>query len=203
MGIITPGDVRDHHAALTSTAKDDLLERLIDRVDELMALWCGFPRTTDGRRTLGEATYLLRPPGPLADRRGIFLGVKPCIEIESAYVSGDWSFGSSDLLASTEYDLDTDTGILWLLPAATHEWLDDPRANKITVTAGHAVTPHGLIAITASAVAGVLRASTTDPNLLSASAGGQSVSMAAAKSLLSEQTRNDLGPFRILENLIA
>lgn len=206
MPLITPDQVREHFAALVGRTADDLVLALIDRADGLMAGYCGWPPTVDGRLTMQASTYLRHPRRPLADnKRGLFLGVRPAVSITSIYVSADEQYTAADLLASTEYELDTETGIVWLdTTAAAHSWIDAPgrhRGNRVRFVAGwhQGDVPPDVVALAASTVAHLFRRRNTADGLTSASSGGQSVATRTLVSMLPDEVRTGLSPWRILE----
>ncbi len=190
MSLVTTAQVRQHYPALTGD--EVLLTTMIEQVDGLMAGACGFPVADNGLRTMQSATYT-RYPVPLMDPRVVSLGV-PIVSVTSAHVSVDWTYGSVDAITLT--DIVIDGASLILKPGAGKSWSMSSRVNRCVVVGGYATTPPALIAITAAAVRHLLHGRHTGP-LLSASAGGQSVSMAAPSDLLPPEVLEALTPYTI------
>lgn len=190
MPLATTAQVRQHYSALTGD--EVLLTTMIEQVDGLMAGACGFPVADSGVHTLQSATYT-RYPVPLMDPRVVSVGV-PIASVTSAHVSIDWSYGSGDAVTLT--DIVIDGASLVIKPNASKTWSLQSRVNRVVVVGGYATTPPALIAITAAAVRHMLHGRHTGP-LLSASAGGQSISVAAPADLLPPEVLSALAPFTI------
>ena len=190
MSLVTTAQVRQHYPALTGD--EVLLTTMIAQADGLMAGACGFPTADSGVHTLQSTTYT-RYPVPLMDPRVVSLGV-PIVSVTSAHVSVDWTYGSVD--AVTLSDLVIDGSSLILKPNAGKAWSMSSRVNRCVVVGGYATTPPALVAITATAVRHLLHGRHTGP-LLSSSAGGQSMSVAAATDLLPPEVVAALAPYTI------
>lgn len=176
MALITPGQVREHYPALQGTAEDVRLATLIERADELMAAYCGFPRPAGAgtRRTLEDASYVSYVDGPRADvPRLLDLPVYPVVSVESVHVDELWAYDAATLVDPAQYTLVPETGELYLTATATVAWVSAPRAQRVAYTAGFAATPPGLVAIAAAAVRHLLD-SGHGAGLTSLSAGGTS-----------------------------
>lgn len=187
---MTPAQVRQHYPALTGD--DGLISTMVEQVDGLMAGVCGFPVADSGIRTMQSTTYT-RYPIPLMDPQVVRLGV-PIVSVTSAHVSVDWTYGSGDAVTLT--DIVIDGASLILKPTASKAWSMSYRVNRAVVVGGYGTTPPALIAITAAAVRHMLHGRHTGP-LLSASAGGQSMSVAAPADILPPDVIAALAPFTV------
>ena len=147
--MITAAQFREHFPQLEGTAEDTLLDTFIARADGLMADYCGFPMPDAGdARTLGDETYTRRLDGPmLSNRKALCLGVRPVVSITSVDADG------TALTENTDYEVDREEGILWLLPGgALTNWPVGHRVIEVELVAGFATAPPALVAITAMAV---------------------------------------------------
>jgi hypothetical protein len=139
---VTAKDFRDRYPALSSTAQDALLGRLIPQVDSAIARFCGWPQTDAGICTLEEATYTMYPTPRSSQPRELPVGL-PLVSITSAHISEVWTYDSASLVASGDLLLDTELRAVWLTPSHGGEWSEVPRANKLVVVAGYDATPDG------------------------------------------------------------
>lgn len=191
MALITAAQFREHYPALSGTAEDTLLDTLIARADEALARACGYPQTDAGAWTLEDATYTFYLPAPsCSEPRRIELPVCPVVSITSAYSDPNEDYGAETQIASGDMVLDSQRGDIWLTPDATLSWSLGGRSNKVTVVAGYATTPPGLVAICAMQVRHLWNLRNTQGR---ESAQQQPDALAAIPSLVEQM----LGPYRI------
>lgn len=139
MALITQDQLKARMPQYTGTALDTLHTDLVDRADSLMAYFCGFPFADSAvRPTLTDQTYTLYLDGPRPTQpRALDLGIRPIVSVTSIYQSLDWTYGSGDLVDSTDYVLDAENGLVWIKPNAQDAWQTGPRVIKATVVAGY------------------------------------------------------------------
>jgi hypothetical protein len=199
MALITAAQFREHFPALTGTAEDTLLDTLIGRADDLMAAWCGYPPydSGGGLHSLEDQTYTFYPSGPAWDEpRKMILPIKPIQSITSAYVDENEDYGSSTQVASGDMVLDGFRGEIWLTPDASSSWATGGRANKITVVAGFASIPAGLVAIAAAEVRHLLDLRRVQGQG-QVTQGGQSTTRNDLDALVPQLVRDGLAPYVI------
>jgi hypothetical protein len=197
MAVLTPAEFRDHYPALIGSSEDALLETLIGRADEWMARYLGFPATSTGTYTLEDATYILYPRRPDRDEpRKIVLPVRPIVSITSAYVDLEEAYGSDTEVASGDMVLDATAGAIWLTRSSPSAWAHGTRANKITVVAGYATTPGGLVVATALFVRHLLDLYRTS-GVAASTLAGQSETRSDPGRLMPGPVRELLEPYRV------
>lgn len=196
MSLITPAQVREHHAHLTGSAEDALLTTLIAQADAYMSAFCEFPTTDSGLQTLEDETYTLKIGAPWAgDARRLDLGIRPIVNISSVTLdTSGGEFTYSTTVQNTEYVIDNQAGQLWLKTTSTNAWLTGPLANKVVAVAGFATTPLHLVAIAADAVVHLLQ-QRKSRGLEDVSVGGASVSRPDALRHLPQRVQDALSPF--------
>lgn len=195
MPLITAAQVREHTPQIKGTAEDANFEKVVARADALMAAYCRWPRTSTGVHTMQSATYVLRPRPRHGEPRALDYDLRWVGSITSAYIDPQWEFGSSTQVDSGDMEIDNDEGCLWLIPTASSHsaWSPEPRANKVTLVAGFATTPEGIIVAAAFAVRHLLGRGRTGGD--QRSAAGESVTPSDADTLLPHATKEALGPY--------
>ena len=200
MALISQAQLKARLPQYTGTALDTTHADLVDRADSLMAHYCGFPLADSAvRPSLESATYTLRLDGPrFREPRALDLGVRPVISITSIYQSLDWSFGAGDLVDSSDYELDKETGLVWVVPNASDAWLSGPRAIKATVVAGFATLDdsHPLVEMCALVVQHLI----DRPNVqgkLNVGSAGSTLTLGELDTLIPEAVRHALGPYQL------
>lgn len=143
VALITADQAKVYLPGLTGTDTDTTLNTLIARAEEMLAEWLDYPAVL-GVRSMASTVYTamrLDGPGGTVLRLPAF----PIVSIASIYDDPALAFGSSTLLASTDYEYDAGTGKVYLLPTGTHgAWSTGERVIKVTFTAGFASTPPSL-----------------------------------------------------------
>lgn len=184
---------------VTGTSRDAVLDDLIGVVDGLFAQFCGYPVASSATLpTMESSTYVLRLDGPrYREPRALDLGIRPVSSVTSVYVDSTWSFpSSSEYVEGTDFELDGDAGVLWLLPTSSDGWTRAPRAIKATVVAGWTTLAddHPLVELVAQTVKHLLDA----PHVRgkrSISVSGQTVQPDDLDDLLPAAVRARLAPF--------
>lgn len=139
MALISAANVRAEVQGLTS-ADDTELGLLIAEADALAASYLYFPpvsATPTAAPTLSVSTYVDYLDGPARDDyTRLDLRVRPVASITSIYDDPDRLYGAGELVASSEYTLDGEAGVVRIDGDATHAWTTARRAIKVTYTAG-------------------------------------------------------------------
>jgi hypothetical protein len=143
MAIATAAQMRGYIRALTGTSEDTLLDTLILRFDRIGSSYCGFP-TASNLSTFENNTYTHYFDGDGTDR--LQLRVVPANTISSVYVDVNRSYGSDSLVASSDYTLDTDLGLLLLNTDSDQgSFSTGYRSVKVTYTAGFTSIPNAVV----------------------------------------------------------
>ena len=138
MALITAAQVREHVPQISGSADDTTLNTMVTRADALLAVFCGWPRTSTGIHTLEVATYVLYP-FPESDRpRALSHGLRWVGSITSAYVDENEEYGASTAVASGDMRIDNDEGVVWLKTTASSAWSSNKtgQPNKLTIVNG-------------------------------------------------------------------
>jgi len=124
---------------LDSGADADLTT-LITRAESSIADYLGFPpATVGGAAVINSAAYTLYLDAPMTvNERVLQLPVKPITAVASVHDDALWAYGSSELVASSQYTIVGELGQIWLNPDATHAWSKSFRAIRVILTAGFA-----------------------------------------------------------------
>ena len=142
MALVTAAEARAYIRGLTGTAEDATLDTIIGRVDGLFASWLGFPLSggATGYATIEDRTYTHFLDGP--SRPGeLRLPVRPVVSITSIHDDPNLTYGSDDLVASADYTLYGDDGLVVLNETASHSWFSARRTIKIVYVAGFQTVP--------------------------------------------------------------
>ena len=122
MAIITAAQARLMIPQLTGTAEDTDIDTMIARADAVFGRWLGYPRaSTSTQSTVESTTYTHYLHGPMTtNKRAIMLPVRPVVSVTSVHDDTNLDYGSSFLVASGDYTIDTERGIVELNPDSTH-----------------------------------------------------------------------------------
>ncbi len=143
MALTTAATVRGYIRALTGTSEDTLLNTLIARFDDVASAWCGFP-VNSNQSTFENNTYTHYFTGDGSDR--LELRIHPANTITTVHVDVDRSYGSSSLVASSDYELFSDQGLLLLKTDSDQgSFTTGYRSVKVVYTAGYTSIPDGLV----------------------------------------------------------
>ena len=143
MAIATAANVRDYIRALTGTGEDTLLNSLILRFDRVGSSFCGFP-TASNLSTFENNTYTHYFDGDGSDR--LQLRVVPANTITSVHVDVNREYGSDSLVASSDYELFTDEGLLLLKTDSDQgSFSTGYRSIKVVYTAGFTAIPDAIV----------------------------------------------------------
>ena len=196
MALVTAAEARLAIPALTSTGEDTNLDRLIDRAGAFMAAWCGYqPAAVGGVPTLEDVAYTLYLDGPGGIE--LALPVGPLVSVASVYSDPLREYGSSVLVASSDYTLDGYRSLVILKESSTQgAWDTGYRSIKITATAGFTTVPADIKQAAIQLIAHWWR--------LRRQAGKKSVSQEGGSVTLADETMPPqvaqiLGPYRLAE----
>ena len=147
MAWVTIADGNRELPELSGSGSDTLLTALLARADTILASYSGYePATAGASPTLQSASYTEYPAPWQVEDEGITLRLlhAPVTAVSSIYDSPDRSYGSSDLVASTDYDLRAN-GTVVLVYNNTHgAWSKYHDALKVAYTAGYTTPTYGL-----------------------------------------------------------
>tara|TARA_R110000824_G_scaffold249220_9_gene438192 strand:- start:870 stop:1472 length:603 start_codon:yes stop_codon:yes gene_type:complete len=199
MALLDAATVREYIPALTGTAEDSQIESYIARFGALAAEWCGYPAATVG----GNPTFEVVSYTDYLDGSGskyLKLPVTPITGVTSAHVDIDRVYGSANLVASGDYDLFGDEGLLILKQTSVQgEWDAGTRTVKIIYTSGFSTTPMAIKHACAIQVAHWYSAR-SHIGKTSVTQGGGSASVATLELL--PETRQALGPYRLASSFM-
>ena len=119
---------------------------MIARVETAIARFIGFPVPDSGQSTtLDSVAYTFFLDGPSSwSNRVLQLPIFPVTAVTNVYVDSLRVYGSSTIVASSEYDLDIQPGILILKETSSKTWDKGYRYIKAQVTAGWSPAPRDL-----------------------------------------------------------
>ena len=142
MAVITAAEARLLVPSLKGTTEDTNLNTYISRAESMLAGWLGFGATAaGGAPTLEDVTYTRYYEGDLGGDT-LTLGIQPVASVTSIHDDPDWSYGANQLVASSDYTLDGETGIVHLNPLGGHGGFStQKRAIKAVFVAGFATIP--------------------------------------------------------------
>lgn len=143
MALATAAQMRGYIRSLTGTGEDTILNTFIARFDEVGSAYCGFP-VASNQTTFENNTYTHYFDGDGSDR--LQLRVIPANAITTVHVDTDRSYGSSTLVASGDYTLFTDSGLLLLdTDSDQGSFSTGYRSVKVVYTGGHTTVPDGIV----------------------------------------------------------
>ena len=192
MALTTAATVRNYIRALTGTGEDTLLDTLIARFDDVASAYCGFP-VNSNQSTFENNTYTHYFDGDGTDV--LYLRVVPVNTITSVHVDVNRAYGSSTLVDSSDYAIDTALGLLLLNTDSTQGAFNRGyRSVKVVYTAGYTTIPDGIVHACGIQVNHwYMNRDTIDKTSIN-----QNQSSIAVRSLeLLPSVRQALGPYRI------
>jgi hypothetical protein len=141
VAVVSGSECRLYIRGLTGTAEDTNIETIVDRVNPVVARYLGWPLMSSGVYSLSSGTYIVYLTGDGSKR--LDLPIIPTTAISSIYDDPELSYDdSADLVASSDYTLYANEGIVMLKHDSTHGyWTKTPRAIKVTMTAGFSTVP--------------------------------------------------------------
>lgn len=141
MALMTGAEARVYIRGISGSAEDTNIGTLIDRVDAMIAAYIGLPKHPDGTFSVGDGNYILYLTGD--GTKTLQLPVIPTTAIGSIYDDPDLAYDdSADLVASSDYTLYSNEGLVILDKDSTHAaWSTTHRALKVTMTGGFATAP--------------------------------------------------------------
>tara|TARA_R110002020_G_scaffold288239_1_gene503719 strand:+ start:31 stop:642 length:612 start_codon:yes stop_codon:yes gene_type:complete len=136
MALMSAAALYPYLPGLDSGADGDL-NTIIARSESAIADYLGFaPASVGAPAVLTTTTYTLYLDGPSTEPRMIQLPIKPVASITTIHDDVNWDYGSSELVAASNYTLVGEKGQVWLNPDASHVWSTAPRALKIVFVGG-------------------------------------------------------------------
>lgn len=151
MAILTAAQAREYLPGITGTDQDSRIETLIARAEAAIARRLHFPpASAGGARSLESATYthyVGRSPAVLRESATTLrLPVHPVTAITTIHDDTDWSYGASSLVASSDYVLDGEAGVVTLTPTADHGgWSTEQGAVRVVYVAGWTSDPGDIV----------------------------------------------------------
>ena len=117
--------------------QDNATQRALAAAESQIAKRLGWPRPGVGLpRTLRTATYTARLNGPDAlNSRALLPNPHFVTSVTSINQDSNWTFGSSTLVTSTDYELMED-GEVWTTPLGTTSWICSPKSIQVIFVAG-------------------------------------------------------------------
>ena len=145
MSFMTAAQARLYIPSMTGSGSDTDLDALIGRLHRVFAWYLGFQPATAGANPVITATNYTQY---MTANGGVELRLPylPVQSIGSIYDDADRVYGASTLVASGDYDLHGDTGLVILKSTASHgEWSSAHRAIKVTFNAGFSSVPGAIV----------------------------------------------------------
>lgn len=143
MAIMTAAEARLYIRGITGTGEDTNIDSLIARADALFAGYIGLPSPTVGKSNAGR-----QHPHHLSDGPGsqyLQLPFLPVQSITSIHDNDERDYGSLDLVASGDYDLFGDEGLVRLKDDSAHGTFSDiKRAIKVVAVIGYTTIPQAI-----------------------------------------------------------
>ena len=125
---------------LSGSSQDTLIGGYVDAAESTIAAYLGMPPYLGSASTLAVQSYTLYPHGdgsPVLE-----LGISPAVAVTSVHISRVRDYSANNLLASTEYTLETGAGQIVLDWDGDYStWPRGDRVIKAVVTAGYATLP--------------------------------------------------------------
>jgi len=146
MALVSASTLKEYLPEISGTALDSDLDSLIARVETAIARFIGFPVPDSGQSpTLDSGAYTFFLDGPSSwSNRVLQLPIFPVSAVTNVYVDSLRVYGASTIVASSEYDLDIQPGILILKETSSATWDKGYRYIKAQVTAGWSTAPRDL-----------------------------------------------------------
>lgn len=197
--MITAAEARVYIPALTSTAQDTELNTLISRADGVLAAWCGFPPASAGAApTLEDTTYTLYLDGPGGNT--LQVPIWPIVSVTTIHDDPLLAYGSEDLVASGDYTLYGDVGLIVLDHDAVHGWWStSKRAIKLVAVCGYVTIPEPMKQAAAMLVGHWYRLK-TGLGQTSISQGG--VNATRVEATLPDVVKELISPYRCWSGLV-
>ena len=145
MALMTAAQARLYIPALSGTAADTDLDSLIGKAARVFAYYLGFPPNAAGTNpSLETVTYTQTLDGPGGVT--LKLPVIPIQSVTSIHDDPDRAYGSGDLVAASDYEVDLERGLVILKPTSVHgNWSTSYRAIRVVYVAGFATTPGAIV----------------------------------------------------------
>ena len=193
MALATAAQIRVYLRSLQGTAEDSTLDSMISRFDAIGASWCGLPSASVSTSpTFEDVTITQYIDGPGGQELHT---ARPIQSVTSIYDSTDRTYAAADLVASGDYTLYGDEGLIRLDDDSAHgAWSTTTRAIKLTAVIGFATVP--------AAVAFWYQIRET-AGRRSVSQGGGSVSLTDSGLSLLPEVKEALAPFRLTHGWIS
>ena len=201
MALATAAQVRVYLRSLQGTAEDATLDSMIARFDALGASWCGLPAASlTTSPTFEDVTITQYLDGPGGQELHTS---RPIQSVTSVHDSTDRTYGSGDLVASGDYTLYGDEGLVRLDDDSAHgAWSETKRGIKLIAVVGFATIPAAITHACGLQVAFWYQNRET-AGRRSVSQGGGSVSLTDSGLSLLPEVREALAPFRLTSGWIA
>jgi hypothetical protein len=198
MALVTAAEMRVHLPSLEGVDEDPVLDDLLEESEGLLATYAGWPLDDANAASFGVSTYTFLLNGPaFREPRALCICVHPMTVTTVEIV--DPLTGLYSVLPDTNYVVDSNAGIILLLPGATiTEWPTAYRAIRVEVEAGYAVAPAALRMMIIATARHLWNLRNTQGQT-SYSMGGDSASLADSAALIPQSVRDliDRGGWRL------
>jgi len=201
MPLVTAATVKGYIPELSGSGADAIITSIISRVETQFSQFLGFPRADSNVYTLDSTTYTLYLDGPMySDSEVLVLPIKPVTAITSVHSDVDRVYGSSSLIAASEYELDIVSGRVILKPNQATQVFDNSfRAIKVICTAGFTSAPADLEHAICYQSALIFRGRS---NIGNESINQRQASVRLKRLILEDEVKEILYPFRPSEALL-
>lgn len=201
MALATAAQIRVYLRSLQGTAEDSTLDSMISRFDAIGASWCGLPSASVSTSpTFEDVTITQYIDGPGGQELHT---ARPIQSVTSIYDSTDRTYAAADLVASGDYTLYGDEGLIRLDDDSAHgAWSTTTRAIKLTAVIGFATVPAAITHACGLQVAFWYQNRET-AGRRSVSQGGGSVSLTDSGLSLLPEVKEALAPFRLTHGWIS
>ena len=139
MALVSASTLKQYLPEISGTDADSELTALIGRIESFIARFLGFP-TSDGGNfpILDSGTYTVYLDGTAGWSSLVLqLPINPVTAITSVHSDPDRLYGSSTLIAGSEYELDSRNARVILKSTASTAFDNGFRAIKVVCTAGY------------------------------------------------------------------
>lgn len=195
MALITQAEAREAIPSLTADAT--VVADMITRLGAHIARYLGYPAqdATDPTIESGTLVFYFDPDKGNSlqiDGGRLRLPVRPVASITSIYddPTGTEAYGSSTLIAASNYALDIETGTVRLLRTATWAWSQVERSVKVTCVGGYSTIPGPIKQAAILTLANMYRA-----RAVKASDRGEDF-------VIPPQAQQLLAPYRLMSGLV-
>lgn len=144
MALVTAAQVKEAIPQISGTGQDTALGNAISRAEPMLAQFLGWKRNDSGVYALETSTYTEYAERWQVDGRRLFTHIRPLVTVTTVHQSPTETYGSADLVDSSDYALDLERGeIISDLGASFGGWSWGFRHIKLVYTAGFGASGSG------------------------------------------------------------